>query len=196
MFSGDELIPRLHRLYSVIDSAYCETAERVGFSCSGCDGVACCTVDLILHTYAEMLYLRRGFQSLDSARKEQVLARCRSMVRAKENDPFSDAYRNAVCALNFDGMCGLYDHRPMICRLAGIPHAISRPDGTVAESGGCIRYEREIRPAHAHLKIDRTEFYRQMAEIEIDAVRAFGARTVPRTIAETLFLEDPERIST
>lgn len=194
MFSGEEYIPRLHRLYRLIDSAYQEAAEGVGFSCRGCDGVVCCTVDLLVHTYAEMLYLRRGFNSLDTARQQQVLARSRAMILAKKNDPYSDSYRNAPCALNFDGMCGLYEFRPMICRLAGIPHAISRPDGTVLEGGGCVRYEREIRSLHPHVRIDRTEFYRQMAEIEIDAVRAVGRRSASRTVAETLGLEDPERI--
>jgi hypothetical protein len=194
MFSGDELIPRLHELYRLIDAAYQEAADRVGFSCRGCDGVACCTVDLILHTYAEMFYLRRGFKTLDNARQQEILERARAMTRAKKEDPYGDSYRNAVCALNFDGMCGLYEFRPMICRLAGIPHAISRPDGTFVESGGCVRYEREIRPAFPRLSIDRTGFYRKMAAIEIDVVREFGCRTVARTVAETLGLEDLEPV--
>lgn len=192
MFSGEELIPRLRVLYGLIDAAYDEVAGRVGFSCSGCDGVACCTVDLILHTFAEMLYLRWGFNTLETSRQLEILGRSRSILQAKENDPYGGAYRNAVCALNFDGKCALYEFRPMICRLAGIPHAIGRPDGQIVESGGCIRYEQEIRPANPHLQLDRTGFYRQMAEIEMDAVRAFGKRTVSRTVAETLGRDDPE----
>jgi len=45
---------------------------------------------------------------------------------------------------------------------------------------------------HMHLRLDRTSFYRQMAQIEMDAVRAFGTRTVSRTVAETLGQDDPE----
>jgi len=192
MFSGDDLIPRLRELYGLIDSAYEEVASRVGFSCRDCDGVTCCTVDLILHTFAEMHYLRWGFNTLDTSRQLEILGRSRSIVQAKIADPYGKEYRNAVCALNFDGLCSLYEFRPMICRLAGIPHFISRPDGTAVESGGCRRYEDEIRPAYMHLRLDRTGFYRQMAEIEMDAVRAFGTRTVSRTVAETLGHDDPE----
>ncbi len=189
MFSGEELIPRLTELYRLMDSAYGEVSGRIGFSCEGCDGVKCCTVDLILHTSVEMLYLRWGFNTLDVSRQLEVLGRCREIIKAKEDDAFGDEYRNAVCALNFEGLCILYEHRPMICRLAGIPHIIARPDGTTTESGGCIRYQQEIQPHKQNLRLDRTDFYRQVAGIEIEIVRAIGKRTASRTVAETLGLE-------
>jgi Fe-S-cluster containining protein len=192
MFSGDELIPRLTELYRLMDSAYCEVSKQVGFSCEGCDGVKCCTVDLILHTTVEMLYLRRGFNALDVSRQLEILGRCRGIIKAKEDDALGDDYRRAVCALNFEGLCVLYEYRPMICRLAGIPHIIVRPDGTITESGGCVRYHEDFRPGRPDLKIDRTDFYRQMAGIEIEVVRAVGKRTASRTIAETLGLEYPD----
>ncbi len=192
MFSGEELIPRLTELYRLMDSAYCEVCNQVGFSCEGCDGVKCCTVDLILHTSVEMLYLRRGFNTLDMSRQLEILGRCRGIIKAKEDDALGDGYRNAVCALNFEGLCVLYEYRPMICRLAGISHIIIRPDGTVTESGGCICYHRENQQDRPNLKIDRTDFYRQMAAIEIEVVRAVGKRTASRTVAEALGLEYPE----
>jgi hypothetical protein len=194
MLSGDELIPRLTELYELIDSAYHGLADEIDFSCEGCDGVTCCTVDLTLHTFVEMLYLRRGFNTLDTSRQLEILGRCRAMIKSKEDDPCSDAYRNSVCALNFEGSCSLYEYRPMICRLAGIRHFIDRPDGTQMESSGCVRYEREVVSLHPDLKIDRTAFYRKMAEIEIEVVRVLGRRTAPRTIAEILGLEDPDLI--
>ena len=194
MLSGDELIPRLTELYRLIDSAYHELADEIGFSCDGCDGITCCTVDLTLHTFVEMLYLRRGFNTLDTSRQLEILGRCLAMIKSKEDDPSSDNYRNAVCALNFEGSCSLYEYRPMICRLAGIRHFIDRPDGTKMESSGCVRCEREVVGLHPDQKIDRTAFYRKMAEIEIEVVRALGKRTAARTVAETLGLEDPELI--
>jgi hypothetical protein len=192
MFSGEELIPRLTELYRLMDSAYSEVSNQAGFSCEGCDGVKCCTVDLILHTSVEMLYLRRGFNTLDMSRQLEILGRCRGIIKAKEDDALGDEYRNAVCALNFEGLCVLYEYRPMICRLAGITHIISRPDGTVTESGGCIRYYTENQRDRPNLKIDRTDFYRQMAAIEIEVVKAVGKRTASRTVAEALGLEYPE----
>lgn len=192
MFSGEELIPRLTELYRLMDSAYCEVSNQVGFSCEGCDGVKCCTVDLILHTSVEILYLRRGFNTLDMSRQLEILGRCRGIIKAKEDDALGDEYRNAVCALNFEGLCALYEHRPMICRLAGISHTIIRQDGTVTESGGCIRYHEENQQSRTNFNIDRTDFYRQMAAIEIEVVRAVGKRTASRTVAEALGLEYPE----
>lgn len=199
MFSGESLIPRLSELYRLIDTEYQALSQRVGFSCEGCDGVKCCTVDVTLHTLVEMLYLRRGFNTLDTSGQLEILGRCRSMIKAKEDDPFGDAYRNAVCALNFDGRCVLYAYRPMICRLAGIRHFMLRPDGRTVESTGCFRYERDVlgsptdsQETARELKIDRTSFYRSMAELEMEVVRARGSRTQTRTVAETLGLEAPE----
>ena len=63
--SREELMPRLGDLYRRMDEAYSTAAAATGFSCQGCDGAKCCTVDLVLHTLAERLYLRRGFNALD-----------------------------------------------------------------------------------------------------------------------------------
>jgi len=191
MFAEEELIPRLRELYLEIDATYASTGEQVGFSCEGCDGVKCCTVDVSLHTFVEMLFLRQGFNSLDTGRQLEVLGRCRAMIKAREDDPLG-VYRNAVCALNFDGLCSLYEYRPMICRLAGIPHFIARPDGKIIESGGCSRYCLEILAVHPGVKIDRSPFYRGMAELEIEVVRHRGRRTPSRTVSQTLGLEDEE----
>ena len=187
MLFGDDLIPRLEDLFRAMDSAYSGAAARVGFTCKGCDGAKCCTVDLIVHTFLEMSILCRGFETLDADTKGEVLNRCRSLVRAKEENPTGDAYRNSVCVLNFDGHCVLYECRPMICRLAGIPHVILRPDGRTSTGEGCETYRKEIQPANPDLELDRTDFYRKMAEIETEVVRRMGERTVPLTIGEILF---------
>jgi Fe-S-cluster containining protein len=184
--SREDLIPRLNELYQTIDSAYTEVINEIGFSCVGCDGVKCCTIDLNLHTYIERFYLRRGFNSLDDATKQTISARSREIVEAKRLDPMGDAYRNSVCVLNFGGQCGLYEFRPMICRLAGIPHQIARPDGRIVESGGCSRFKETIDPSSSELKLDRTEFYREMASIEINIIRVTGRRASTLSVGEVL----------
>ncbi len=194
MNSGDQLIPRLQELYQEMDSAYCALAERAGFSCDGCDGAKCCTVDLILHTFVEKLYLRRGFNALETSLQLEVLGRCKAVLKAKQEDPYGYAYRTAVCVLNVDGKCILYDYRPMICRLAGVPHFIRRPDGKKVRGPACERYLRNIAPHAPGLELDRSGFYRQLAEIEIQMVHSLGRRTVSRTIAETLGEEHPEEL--
>lgn len=186
MFPGDELVLLLEELYRRIDSAYSQAAAHVGFSCQGCDGEKCCTVDLTLHTFVEAAYLRRGYEELDAQRRRDILDRCAAMMAAKADDPIGPGYRDSPCVLNVGGLCATYDHRPMICRLAGIPHQFRRPDGSTLEAGGCPRYETEILPTYTHLRIDRTPFYREMAEIEIKAVRSAGFRAPSHTIAEIL----------
>jgi hypothetical protein len=96
----------------------------------------------------------------------------------------SEDYRNAVCAANVEGNCMLYEYRPMICRLAGIPYQAVRPDGSVIRGSGCTRFQEAVQVAHPELMIDRSQFYSDMAEIEIDAVRARRAKTSARTMAE------------
>lgn len=180
----------LEELYRRIDSSYSQAAGQVGFSCQECDGEKCCTVDLTLHTFVETAYLRHGIEKLDLQRRSDVTQRSAVVLAAKVYDPAGPAYRDAPCVLNLDGLCSVYDHRPMICRLAGIPHVFRRPDGSILEAGGCPRYEAEILPAYPHLRIDRTPFYRDMAEIEIKAVRSAGRRAPSRTIAEIIGNED------
>ncbi len=186
MFTGENLIPRIRLLYQQIDSVYAAAAEKIGLSCEGCNGVICCSVDLTLHTFIEISYLRFGFRMLEPSLQSEILTKSRWIVDAKLEAPYGAGYRNAVCALNFAGACTLYEHRPMICRLAGIPHVFTRPDGSEAQSGGCKKFEETLRGQNSEAKIDRSAFYREMAAMEIEAVRARGRRTEKLTIAEIL----------
>lgn len=186
MLTGHELIPRLEELYRDIDVAYSAHAQAVGFSCYGCDGAKCCTVDLILHTHTEKLYLRRGFDALESEAQASVRAACRSIIEAKEHDPHGNEYRSSVCALNADGLCMLYEFRPMICRLAGIPHSFVRPDGKPVLGPGCPRYKEDKGSPEETGRLDRTNFYQRLAEIEIEMFRKIRSRAVPETVAEVL----------
>ena len=189
MFSGENLIPRIRELYRKIDSAYAAAAQKIGITCEDCDGVICCSVDLTLHTFVEISYVRLGFKMLEPSLQSEILAKSRWIVDAKREAPYGDRYRTAACALNFAGACILYEYRPMICRLAGIPHVFTRPDGSEAQSGGCKKFEETFRGQHPEARIDRSEFYREMAGIEIGAIRARGRRTEKLTVSEALVIE-------
>jgi len=180
----EDILHRLVRLYQRMDEAYADAAGAASLSCTGCDGVQCCTVDLTVHTFAEMALLQEGFQSLPFDLRCEIKDRARRVVCSRDRSHASDEYRNAVCVANFDGACILYDYRPRICRLAGVPYQAVRPDGTVIRGPGCTRFKDAIAKAHPELLIDRSDFYRGMADIEIDAVRARRAKTSPRTMAE------------
>jgi hypothetical protein len=190
MIPGETVLPRLDDLHQRIEEAYQNIAVAVGFNCDDCDGAKCCTVDLNLHTHLEILYMKVGFNQLDPALKDEVLARAKAMIEAKRANPGGAKYRSLTCALNSGGICILYQYRPLICRLAGIPHRITRPDGKVLLSGGCSRYESRIKIEHPDTKLDRTQFYRDMANIEVELINLLGCRARSRTVAETLCSED------
>lgn len=184
---GSELIPRLVAIYRRIDVVYTEAAKSAGFSCEGCDGAKCCTVDLTIRTFVEMSYLKQGFKSLPDTQQRDILDRSSLIIKAKEAAPDSE-YRNSVCALNSEGMCVLYEYRPMICRFHGMPHFFVGPSGSLVEGEGCLRFKELYQGRDRNQRVDRTQFYREMAALELESVRIRGARTEKRTVAETLVM--------
>ncbi|MEW6348175.1 MAG: hypothetical protein AB1646_03880 [Thermodesulfobacteriota bacterium] len=179
------MIPRLRELYRRMDELYTSMAGEMGFSCLGCDGAACCTVDLVLHTLVERLYLKRGFNTLDSDSQERIKLRAAAMVREKDRDSRGESYRNLVCVLNEAGLCVLYQFRPMICRLAGISHSFLRPDGREIQGDGCVVFQRDVHPAHPSAHLDRTPLYVEMASIEAMALESLRrSRQRPCTVSE------------
>ncbi|MFH0960165.1 MAG: YkgJ family cysteine cluster protein [Pseudomonadota bacterium] len=182
---GIDTSSRLKQLYEQIDYFYRKAATQSAFSCHGCDGAKCCTVDLIVHTSAEMLYMRRGLGALNPSTKLEIKKRSKHIVELKRLDYLGE-YRNSVCAANFDGKCRIYDYRPMICRLAGIPHFIDKPNGTRIFGPGCDRFELGASEGKTVEKIDRTPFYNKLAEMEIEVINNQGRRTPSLTIAEIL----------
>ena len=185
-FSGTDFNPRLKELYNEMDVIYKEASFQAGFNCEGCDGTKCCTVDLIVHTFSEMLYMRRGVRALDEPTKLKIEQRSRQIVELKRLDPAGDPYRNSVCAANFAGRCAIYEYRPMICRLAGIPHFIDNPNKNRISGTGCHRFETDIGHNRPELRIDRTPFYRRMADLELEMIYMRGKRTKRLTISEIL----------
>jgi len=155
----DEFAPRPEELYQKTDAAYREVADQTRFSCGGCDGVTCCTIHLTLRTHAEKPYLKSGFNTLDAFTRREILDRCNDELKAGEGDRFSAAYRNAVCVLKIGGKCSMYRYRPMVRRLAGIPHFFLRPDGGIVQGAGCTRQRSDLQPVFPGLKIDRTPFF-------------------------------------
>ena len=185
-FPGTDFAPRLKKLYQEMDATYSAASNLSDFNCNGCDGTKCCTVDLIIHTSIEMSYMKQGLLTLDQAIKFKIKNRSLQIVRFKQSNPFGSDYRNSICAANFGGRCIIYEHRPMICRLAGIPHFIEKPDQTRISGPGCPRFETVSLASNPELKIDRTPFYRLLAVMEIETIKKYGKRTQSLTIAEIL----------
>jgi Fe-S-cluster containining protein len=124
---------------------------------------------------------------------DEILARAREYVDHGRKMLAAGSKPNMMCPLNFDGLCAVYEHRLMICRLHGVPHVVEGRRGR-QEYPGCFRFDRfaegfEITP------LDRTPLYRRLAEIERDYLGKRGGRApkVDLTTAE-MILAGPPRV--
>lgn len=174
---------RLQLLYADMDRAYRQVVEAYGFTCRGCRD-NCCWSRFHHHTIVEYLELQNGLERLTPHRRERIRARADLAVQLP-------ADRRSPCPLLQGGRCLLYDHRPMICRLHGIPHRLERPNGPVLAGDGCTAFHACCGPARQRL--DRTPFYRQLAVLErnLRAEIGFSAR-VKLTVAEMIVAMAPE----
>jgi hypothetical protein len=168
---------RLQALNAAMDAAYDRVAESYGFTCNGCAD-NCCWSRFHHHTLIEYIALQTGLAGLTPDRRAGVIARARQAVLPPTN-------RRRPCPLLEDDRCLLYRHRPMICRLHGIPHRLMRPDGAVREGDGCAAFHDHCGPATRRL--DRTPFYGQLAvlEKELRVETGFSGR-VHLTVAEMI----------
>jgi hypothetical protein len=92
-----------------------------------------------------------------------------------------------MCPLNEEGLCVLYPHRLMICRLHGVPSALTRPDGQTMRFPGCFRCQ-EVVGEKETPALDRTALLRRLAGLEM-AWLGPRRRTLPKvkmTIAKML----------
>jgi Fe-S-cluster containining protein len=176
-----EQVERLGALYARMDMAYGELARGHGLSCEGCAD-NCCAQRFHHHTLAEYLYLMEGVRGLGPERRDVILRRANVAVESYFHEAHAGEMFKLMCPVNFEGLCALYRWRPMICRLHGLPHFFTMPDGSVREGAGCARAAGGEKGL-----LDRTPFYRELADIE-KAVRAeLGRRErFRKTTAEML----------
>jgi Fe-S-cluster containining protein len=173
---------RLVDIYDEMDKTYEETACRYGFICRGCDD-NCCRTRFYHHTFLEYLYLREGFGALPKETKQEITNRARVVCdqMPREIDRFVQ-----ICPLNFDGRCILYAHRPMICRLHGIPHELRKPGTDVQYHQGCAAFHNQYKDS-AYFRFDRTPLYLNLAKLEKGLKTAMGITDRVRiTVAEML----------
>lgn len=174
----------LKRLYMEMDGAYTEAASAHGFECPGCED-NCCETEFYHHTLIEYLYIKEGFEALpESVRQtagEKAASACARRAAATGGRPV-----RVMCPLNANGRCLVYAHRPMICRLHGVPSTFRHPARGLIRSPGCAAFDRccgdgvSVAP-----RLDRTLFYRKMSELEQQLRNAtdVGER-IRKTVAE------------
>jgi Fe-S-cluster containining protein len=187
-------LERLTVLFAAMDRKYAEVAGACGFVCQGCED-NCCATHFYHHTLAEYVYLLKGFGGLAGSRQQEIGRRAAQVRRQNAADEASGLASRRMCPLNADGRCTLYPFRPMICRLHGLPHVLNRPDGRRLVGPGCGVFTATCQgkgPVH----LDRTPFYRSLAELEKSLRQALGIDAKFKcTIAQMLSDEICGRLS-
>ena len=179
-------LAQLAGLFDEMADAYDERAGQYGFHCEGCVD-NCCLTRFYHHTVLELLYLHQGLGALSATCREAVLARCRQVIRISREKQGSPDSLRVLCPINEGGRCILYHHRPMICRLHGIPHELHMPAGGVQHHPGCDTFIRRMQGSIKYHSFDRTPYYRRMAQLEQELRRTLGFRQrLKLTVAQIL----------
>ena len=182
-FDIKDLLGPLKTLYAGMERAYDEVAGHYGFGCEGCQD-NCCTQRFHHHTLLEYYFLMEGLKRADDSLKEKILGRARDVVAQYEGET---EIQPLMCPVNFKGLCALYEYRPMICRLHGLPHSFLRPDGTAVLGNGCQRFSDNCSITR---RLDRTGFYTELAGLEKQLRLALGfSGRYSKTTAEMLLEE-------
>ncbi len=189
-----ELAEQIADLYGRMEQRYDEVARELDFSCTGCPD-NCCDSFFLHHTYIEWVYLWEGFAALAAGKRETILGRAAEYVTECENMLARGERPNIMCPLNENGLCSLYTHRLMICRLHGVPSTLTRPDGKQLRFPGCFRCQELVGDNQKAPTVDRTDLFRELVELET-ALAGHRRRILPKvklTIAHML-VKGPPRI--
>ena len=180
-----DFMERLQDIFTSMDQGYTRATEHYRFRCDGCED-NCCLTRFYHHTYLEYYYLHRGFENLDAKKKGEVVLKaedvCRETARADE----TGLPVRLMCPLNGDSLCVLYPHRPMICRMHGIPHQLQKPGQNAVHGPGCITFDKRCGD-QTYFKFDRTPYYVAMAKLENEFKQATGLEgRIKMSVAEMI----------
>jgi hypothetical protein len=191
-----DLSGQLAQLYEDMEKRYNAVAAELDFSCAGCPD-NCCDSYFQHHTYIEWAYLWTGLRSLPGSDLDEIEARALAYIQDSEAMIRRGALPAVMCPLNREGLCSLYAHRLMICRLHGVPATLSRPDGRVLEFPGCFRCQElvalKMREDRDLPSLERIDLYNRLAELEINLLgsRRRAAPKVKMTIAQMVLYGPP-----
>ncbi|WP_029896693.1 hypothetical protein [Desulfohalovibrio reitneri] len=161
---------KLAALYNDMQTEYDKVAQAMGHTCKGCTD-NCCVSHFQHHTYLEWAYFWEGMDSLDQETRQAVIDRAKDNLEQVRASMAVGQTPKAMCPVNVDGLCILYQHRLMICRLHGIPNTLTSPrTKTVSRFPGCHLSQRIAEQMREHgvtpPALDRTPLYRRLVELE------------------------------
>lgn len=178
-------INSLKDIFQGMQNDYQAAADVYPFCCKGCED-SCCRTRFYHHTLLEYVYLLAGYRHLDRDTRGDIQIRAQQACEELQATDVQDVREKRMCPVNFNGLCGLYDCRPMICRLHGIPHELHRPGCDISYGPGCDEFTRLCGQAGYH-KFDRTPHYFAMAELENKFKKELGfTGKIKMTIAEMI----------
>ncbi len=164
-----ELAQELAEIYGAMESGYDQLASEVGLTCRGCPD-NCCDSYFLHHTYSEWAYLWQGLRELDEEQRSMIVKRAENYVEKSRVQLSRQERPQIMCPLNIDGLCGLYQHRMLVCRMHGIPATMTRPDGRSMRFPGCFRCQQVVKEKYEQLDdapaMDRTPLFRKMVAVE------------------------------
>lgn len=186
---------RLCHLYSRMEESYLLAAREIGLSCTDCPD-NCCTSYFQHHTRVEWAYFIKGLNQIHEHLRQRITMRAESYIQQAQLEMSQGRTPDIMCPVNEDGMCTLYAHRLMICRLHGVPNVHIRPDGKTFQFPGCFRAQKKTGSADPLSRLDRTPFYRELAALEKAFVGPRIARfpRVRLTLAE-MIVQGPPKMS-
>jgi hypothetical protein len=187
----------LAELYAQMEARYNEVAAQIGLTCANCPD-NCCTSYFQHHTHVEWAYLWAGLHSLPPEQLTDIRARAQRYEQAAQQSLAAGQSPDLMCPLNDDGRCILYSHRLMICRLHGVPNSFVLPNGQRKDFPGCFRCQEISAKSPSSASMDRTDFYRALADLEMVFLRAMATKPprVRLTLAQMIQQGPPVVIET
>lgn len=165
-----ELSEELAAIYQDMQTSYEEIAQQIPLTCEGCPD-NCCDSYFQHHTYSEWAYLWEGLRLLDEDTRNTLIAKAKEYVR-KSSDILAEHDRPQIMCplLADDGLCSLYEHRLLVCRMHGVPATMTRPDGQSMRFPGCFRCQEIVSENYSRendaAAMDRTSLFRRLVIVE------------------------------
>jgi hypothetical protein len=181
------LFKKLSILYVQMEEEYDHVAGKIGLSCHGCPD-NCCNSYFQHHTHIEWAYLWKGMESHSDEKQRELLYKAGEYITKSQALLAQGLRPRIMCPLNDNGLCQLYEHRLMICRMHGVPNSFVRPDGKRISFPGCFRCQELGSDLEEVPVLERTRFYQELASLEIAFAgsKSKGLSKVNLTIAEML----------
>jgi Fe-S-cluster containining protein len=181
---------KLSMLYEKMDNTYDKVSKHYGFKCKGCKDNCCYTL-FFHHTHIEYHYLMTGFVKID-LNKQRSAEKNAEKVNEEINSIGNNKRLKQICPLNIDGLCIIYDYRPMICRLHGISHELQSPQGTIF-SPGCEAFTKKAEEKK-YFEFDRTIFYIEMAKLEKEFKNTYNIDKKFKKTVSQMILEKRDKL--